>query len=343
MRFLCATVVSAFLLAPVFAQPSNEGPVDEKALKTYEKALQHIKEHKTQEAFDEFRKADKQSGGHCLGCEKQMVKLGVEFEDWKAAELGAEEMVANTQGEAPTALAHYQTAMLFFREASQRHKEDLFVKCHDECTKALNVPMKFPDAVYLDGQALAHLNQDEAAKAQFEKFITIAGKDDPGRQRAERYIVRPELARARMAPAFSVTTLDGQAVSLDDLAGKVVLLDFWATWCPPCREAVPHLRDVAKKFQGEPLIILSVSLDSDMEKWQDFITKNQMTWLQYRDGGFSSPIAKMFGVEAIPHTFTIDSDGVLQDEHIGDAAIEGKLKKLIARAKQSRPLEAKTK
>ena len=59
-----------------------------------------------------------------------------------------------------------------------------------------------------------------------------------------------------------------------------------------------------------------------------------MTWLQYRDGGFTSPISTMFGVTAIPHTFTIDAEGVLQDEHIGDASIEGKLKKLLAQARE---------
>ena len=339
MRFSYITLVLGLLAIPLPAQQPNEAPTDEKAHKTYEKAQQELKEHKLQFALDEFKKADKQSGGHCLGCEKQMVKLGVQLEDWKAAELGAEELLVNSQGEAPVALAHYQSAMVFYREALQRRKEELFAKCHEECTKALNVPMRFPDALFLDGQALAHMNQDQAAKSQFEKFTKIASPDDAGRQRALRFIERPELARARMAPAFSVTTLDGTTVSLDDLQGKVVLLDFWATWCPPCREAVPHLRDVAKKFQGEPLVILSVSLDSDMEEWQKFITKNQMTWLQYRDGGFAGSIAKMFGVEAIPHTFTIDSDGVLQDEHIGDAAIEGKLKKLIAQAKQARPLQ----
>jgi len=140
-----------------------------------------------------------------------------------------------------------------------------------------------------------------------------------------------------MAPPFSVTTLDGQRMSMDDLQGKVVLLDFWATWCVPCREALPHIRQVAKKFQGEPLLILSVSLDSEEQKWKDFIVKNEMTWPQYRDGSFSGPIAKMFSVNAIPHTFTVDADGVLQDEHIGDASIEGKLKKLLARARELQP------
>ena len=87
------------------------------------------------------------------------------------------------------------------------------------------------------------------------------------------------------------------------------------------------------------MFILSISLDSDEQKWKEFIAKNEMTWPQYRDGGFTGPIAKMFGVNAIPHTFTIDADGVLQDEHIGDGSIEGKMKKLIARARELQSAE----
>jgi peroxiredoxin len=176
--------------------------------------------------------------------------------------------------------------------------------------------------------------QDDAAKAQFEKYVKMRPDGDPQRRRVLRYISEPELARARMAPAFAVNTLDGQHISLDDLTGKVVLIDFSATWCGPCREAQPHMQQIAKKFQGQPLVVLSVSLDSDEQKWKDFITKNGMTWVQYRDGGFTGPVANLFGVKAIPQTFTIDADGVLQDQHMGDASIEGKLKKLVARAQE---------
>ena len=144
-----------------------------------------------------------------------------------------------------------------------------------------------------------------------------------------------------MAPPFEVTTLSGQRISLDDLRGKVVLIDFWATWCGPCREALPHLQKIARKFEGQPLVILSVSLDSEDKKWKEFVAKNGMTWLNCRDGSFDGELAKMFAVHAIPHTFTIDADGVLQDEQVGDAAIEGKLKKQIARA-QELQAEAKT-
>ena len=181
------------------------------------------------------------------------------------------------------------------------------------------------------------MKRDEEAKARFEQFVKAKTAEDPNRQRALRYISRPELARARMVPPFSITTIDGQQISMDELQGKVVLLDFWATWCVPCREALPHIRQVAKKFQGEPLVIVSVSLDSDEQKWKEFIAKNEMTWPQYRDGSFTGPISKMFAVNAIPHTFTVDSDGVLQEEHIGDASIEGKLKKLLARARELQP------
>jgi len=83
-------------------------------------------------------------------------------------------------------------------------------------------------------------------------------------------------------------------------------------------------------------VVLSVSLDSDEQKWKEFISKIGMTWLHYRDVGFAGSIANLFGVKDIPHTFTIDADGVLQDEHIGDVSIEGKLKNELRSPRNSR-------
>ena len=339
MRFAVMSLAMVLVLTPVVAQEKKEEPADEKARKTYENALKSLREHKREWALDDFKKADKQDGGHCLACQKQMVKLGKELGDWKTAELGANEIIteAQAQGTGDAAIARYQLALVLLLEGLQKHKEEIFVRAHDELNKALAAYPGFPDALYVDGRVLAQLKRDDESKARFEQFVKMGTTDDPDRQRALRYIRRPELARARMAPPFSVTTTDGQKISMDDLQGKVVLLDFWATWCVPCREALPHIQKVAKKFQGEPLVILSVSLDSEEQKWKDFIVKNEMTWPQYRDGSFNGPIAKMFGVNAIPHTFTIDADGVLQDEHIGDASIEGKLKKLVAHARESPP------
>jgi thiol-disulfide isomerase/thioredoxin len=334
MRFAPICLVAACIVAPLFAQDIEEGPTNEKAQKTYKEACQEMQKDQTSFALDSFKKADKQDDGHCQACQTNMIICGEQTGDWKTAEFAAGEMVAEAHGDKQTALAHFQLATVLLHEAQQKHKEELFTRADEEANKALAAGPNFPQALFLDGIALANLHQDDAAKAKFGDFVKRVPAEDLERRRALRYIAQPELARARMVPAFAVTTLDGTRISMDDLQGKVVLIDFWATWCGPCREALPHIRDIARKFQGQPLVILSVSLDSDAQKRKDFVTKNEMTWFQYRDGGFDGQLSKMFDVEAIPHTFTIDADGVVQDEHVGDASIEGRLKKLLAAARE---------
>jgi thiol-disulfide isomerase/thioredoxin len=331
MLLLALTCAAALTMA----QETADGPTDGKAQKTFQDALKCVEQRKPELAFEEFKKADKQDGGHCKACQRKMMKYGVEFRDWKAAETGASEMAAEAQGDHDVALAHQQFGVILMDEAFDKHKDEIFARAHEEFKKALAIVPNFPAALYLDGQALAHMKHDDEAKAQFALFVKMAPANDAKRGRAIRFIEDPELARARMAPAFAITTIDGRKVSIDDLQGKVVLIDFWATWCGPCREALPHIKEIAKKFQGQPLVILSVSLDTDEEKWKQFVNNNGMDWLQARDGGFTGPVSRLFSVDAIPHTFTIDSDGILQDEHIGDASIEGKLKKLVKRANES--------
>jgi thiol-disulfide isomerase/thioredoxin len=326
-------------LLSLHAQETVEGPTNEKAQKTYREALQHLREHRPEWALEGFKKADKQDGGHCLDCQKKVIQFAPQFQDYKSAETAAAEVVGEAKGDKQLALAHFEYGMVFFQEGGVKHKDEFFARAHDEFTKALASFANFPDCIFADGRSLAYLKQDDAAKAQFEHFVQLHPDDNAKLQRALRYISQPELARARMAPPFAVTTTSGQRVSLDDLQGKVVLIDFWATWCAPCREALPHMRELVKKFRDEPLLVLSVSLDEDEQKWKDFIEKNEMTWPQYRDGGFKGPISRSFAVEAIPHTFTIDVDGVLQDEHIGDASIEGKIKKLLKRAHEVQAAE----
>ncbi len=333
MRFGYLACLLVCMLVPAVAQEKMDTPTDEKAKKTYKEALEYLKQRKVEAALESFKKADKQDGGHCRPCQQNIIKYAIELQEWKMAEAAAQEMADQAQGD-EVAVARYQLGIVIMDQALAKHKDELFSRVHEEMTKALAAHENFPNAVLMDGRALAYLKQNDAAKARFEQFVKMRPESDPDRQRALRYISQPELARARMAPAFAVTTLDGQRVSLDDFKGKVVLLDFWATWCAPCREALPHMQKIAKNFEGQPLVVLSVSLDDNEEKWKEFITKNGMTWMQYRDGGFEGPVARMFSVNAIPHTFTIDADGVLQDERIGDASIEGKLKKLISHAKE---------
>jgi len=316
-------------------QNADEGPTNEKAHRSYKEAFSYLHERRIDAALDAFKRADKQDGGRCAGCQRNMIKYGVELREWKTAETAAEEMIAEAATPKDAAVRHYQFGLVLLNEALDKHKEEVFSRCHEEMEKALGGAPDFPDAMFADGRALAYLKQDDAAKARFEQYVKMKTDNGPKTQRAIRYINDPELARARLAPPFEATSIDGQRISLDDLTGKVVLLDFWATWCEACVAAMPHLREIAKKFEGQPLVVVSISLDASEDKWRAFVAKNEMTWPQCRDVGHPGTVAKLFGVQAIPHTFTIDADGVLQDERIGDASIEGKLKKLIRHAEEA--------
>jgi len=319
------------------AKPPQNGPTNEKAQKTYQEGLTFAKGRRIDAALDSFKKADKQDGGHCRACQQKIVNYATQLHDWKVAEQASTELLAEASDDTEKAIAHYRFGIVLTDRGLDKHKAEDFTQAHGEMLKALALRPRFPEAVYADGRALGELKQDDAAKAQFQKFLDMAKPDDAHRPRAQRFIDEPELMRAKMAPAFTVTTIDGKNVSLDDLAGKVVLIDFWATWCGPCREALPHVHQLAKKFDGQPFVILSVSLDSDDQAWRNFVAKDEMTWLNTRDGYFKGPVATLYGVNEIPHTFTIDADGVLQEEHVGDASLEGKLKKLIARAQAMPP------
>jgi thiol-disulfide isomerase/thioredoxin len=326
-------ILAALLLAitTLHAQ-ENSGPTDPKAQKTFQEATDWAHQGRYASAIDSFKKANKQDGGHCEVCARRIIEYALKIGDYKSADTAAQQLIADAKDPKQLARAHLERATVQYREAFDKNKPEYFTEADHEFQATLAAYANVPQACYYDGICLAHLNRDDDARAQFRKFLDLASADDTGRERAQRYLANLDLARARMAPPFSITTLDGRQVSLDSLTGKVVLIDFWATWCGPCREALPHIADINRKFAGQPLVVLSISLDDDEAKWRDFVAKNKMTWLQYRDG--SGDIAHLFGVTAIPHTFTIDADGVLQDEHIGDAGIEGKLKKLTARARQ---------
>src|SRR5258708_4263703 len=108
MRNTLLCLLTTLLMMPLPAQTNPEGPTDEKAQKTYKEAFEFLKNHRIDAALDHFKKADKQNGGHCLGCQKNMIAFALELQEWKTAEAAAEEMVAEAQGDRNVALAHYQ-------------------------------------------------------------------------------------------------------------------------------------------------------------------------------------------------------------------------------------------
>lgn len=133
------------------------------------------------------------------------------------------------------------------------------------------------------------------------------------------------------------TAVDGAAIDLAQMRGKVVLIDFWATWCPPCREEVPDVVATYQKYHDKGFEIIGISLDQDKGALEAFIKKNGMVWPQYFDGqGWDNKISKSFGIDAVPAMWLVDQKGMLVTTN-GRDDLAGQVEKLLQAGKASQP------
>ena len=125
------------------------------------------------------------------------------------------------------------------------------------------------------------------------------------------------------------TAVDGREVDLSAMKGKVVLLDFWATWCGPCVGEIPHVKEVYDKFHGQGFEVMGISFDKDKSKLEQFIKENGMPWPQYFDGkGWQNQYGEQFDIKSIPTMWLVGKDGNLADIHAREGLAD-KVQKLL--------------
>lgn len=141
------------------------------------------------------------------------------------------------------------------------------------------------------------------------------------------------LAQAASAPDFSVAT-DRGPVRLADLRGKIVYLDFWASWCSPCRSSFPWMNEMQARYADKGLAIVAVNLDKDPALAQAFLAQTPAKFTVAYDT--AGTVAKLFGVKGMPSSFMIDRDGEVRASHIGfrdkdKAELESQIQRLVTR------------
>lgn len=335
-RWVClfSAALFSFALSTAFAQ-SDAYQSDPKFQNAMAEGKKLTARQQYSFAEDAYKKANKIAGGRDWRCLYELYSLQLKKESYKDAAQTASAMLAIAKTPLERSYAESNRGFAFYQQAGEKGKPEWLQQADESMKAAILDNPKNVNAHFIEGKILARQGQAEAASEQFKTCVSCMSPKDPSYVRAQHFATNPALSLAKMAPAFSVTALDGSRFNLDEMGGRVVLIDFWATWCGPCKQELPHIKKIAQEFANEPLVIISVSWDSDEAQWKDFIAKNDMTWVQYRDADHS--LSNIFGINAIPHYFTIDDDGVLTAEMLGKGSnVESKLKKLIAKAKADR-------
>ncbi len=139
-----------------------------------------------------------------------------------------------------------------------------------------------------------------------------------------------QIKKGKPAPEISLINMEGNQINLSDLKGKVVLIDFWASWCGPCRNNNPRLIKLYQKYHDKGFEILGVSIDNNAQDWKQAVNEDHLEWIQVDDkNGWNASTAKVYNVNAIPSSFLIDKDGIIREIDLEGRQLESKIKSLL--------------
>lgn len=317
----------------VGAAPAQVGSGSNPAFTEQFEAGKHaLNEGRYKDAAGALKKAVKLQPD-CYACYTGLAAANLKLGDGKGALESSDKAITSAKDDSSRAYAHNLKGNILVAHAE--HSAELGA-----------AEAEFRTAIQLDRTvATYHLNlatalirqsKDEAAKPELEACMGAGPAPDVAKI-AQSLLADPRRGREAFAPEFKVKALTGEQVSLQHFAGKVLVMDFWATWCPPCRESVGELKDLTRKYPADKLVLISVSADKDEDAWRDFIEKKRMSWLQYRDSDHQ--LLDAFAIHSFPTYLVIDGEGVIRTRITGLNPQESVVHRLRATLEQMSQLK----
>jgi thiol-disulfide isomerase/thioredoxin len=166
-------------------------------------------------------------------------------------------------------------------------------------------------------QLLAYAKQSKEETPKLKTILGVKYAD-----------VFPDLSVGKPVPEVVSQGLDGKEVRLSALKGKVVVLDIWATWCPPCRAMIPHEREMVERLKGKPFVLVSVNCDADKKTLTSFLAKESMPWTHWWNGA-EGGIVEEWDVQGFPTIYVLDAKGVIRSKDVRDAELEKAVNELL--------------
>ncbi|MFC0515299.1 redoxin family protein [Mucilaginibacter angelicae] len=230
----------------------------------------------------------------------------------------------------------------FSRATPEQQKDTAFVKTIDTKYRksiadrnekqflfAKNNPNSYFALVGLSESVGTKVDADKISPV-FKALNASLRNTDMGKELEQRIQAAGITAVGKPAPVFTQNDVNGKPVSLTDLKGKYVLVEFWASWCAPCRAGNPNLLKQYQLYKDKGFEIISVSLDNVKEKWVDAIAKDGLPWIHVSDlKGWNNAVGRLYGVRAVPQSYLLDKDGKIIGNTLRDESLNAKLAELF--------------
>ena len=276
-------------------------------------------------AIAEFRKAARLRGDKCPECFQSIAQIYFRFGEYKNA-AAAFRQAAELKPSNEADLYNWLGVSLYLLKDK---------KLYDEAIVAFNRALELSNGklvkTYFNlGCALIKAGKEKEGVAALKTYV----EREPSSgyvEEARRMIANPNLAGEAFARAFNVKSSVGDDLSLEKFKGKVVLLDFWAAWCGPCRMEMPEVKRIWKKYSGDQFVIVGVNLDSNRAAFEAYLKQESLSWPQYYDGlGWGNKLARLYGVSSIPHTVLIDREGIIRGVGLRGGGLSSKIGELLS-------------
>lgn len=274
VRFAIARKVAmAFCLFALTGAAAAQKSVEQ----LVEEAAEYLQNRDADRAIDLLRKADRR--GDDFNVKMYLATAYNNVGAFKTGVRSAQAALELAVDEGQRAMAENLLGVSLFAGGSAKPEE--MAEAADHFARAYELSAGEITLALLSGaEALLQLERDDEAVVLLERYLETNPRDRLRRGRAEALLDNPRSARTPMLPSFGAALLDGEYITSEELEGKVVLFDFWGTWCAPCRAAIPHLKTLSKRRGKQPFEIIGVSSDRDAQTVRDFIAEEEMDWPQ---------------------------------------------------------------
>jgi len=308
----------------------------------FQKGRDLYRRRRYEEALKSFKRANDLREKKSAECYGWMSETYLALEAYKNAIESADKVIELANGDKQLLMKAYNNKGLALQASAEKKDQKKLQAAEAVFREALAIEGAPAIMRYNLGVVLLQLNRDQEGVVELKQYIKLQ-PNGSYLDLARQMVANPRRARENFAPDFAFTSSEGEHIALEDLRGKVVLLDFWGTWCPPCVESVPELRNLHKRYSKEgSFVVIGISSDSDEDEWREFTAKNKMIWPQYRDRDHR--ILSAFNIRAFPTYILIDHEGVVKFMSVGTSwqrssnledAIRKQLK-LVAKSTEAR-------